>query len=75
MKKQTIGIIGLGKMGGNMALQAMDKGFKVVGYDLHKNAELQKHGLLQAPSVDEMILSLSAPKIIFYLCSGWGSYR
>lgn len=30
---ETIGIIGLGRMGGNLALQALEKGYRVVGYD------------------------------------------
>ncbi len=29
--KTTVGIIGLGKMGGNLALQAVDKGYKIIG--------------------------------------------
>ncbi|MEJ6981270.1 phosphogluconate dehydrogenase (NAD(+)-dependent, decarboxylating) [Pedobacter sp. P351] len=65
MKKSTIGIIGLGKMGGNIALQAMDKGYGVLGYDLHQNEEIQRQGVSQAPSVDEMLSSLSEPKIVF----------
>ncbi len=28
--KKTIGLVGLGKMGGNLALQAVEKGYKVV---------------------------------------------
>ncbi|WP_256014249.1 phosphogluconate dehydrogenase (NAD(+)-dependent, decarboxylating) [Desertivirga xinjiangensis] len=65
MKKQSLGIIGLGKMGGNLALQAMDKGYQMVGYDLHQNPELQEAGLTQAASVEEMLESLSSPKIVF----------
>lgn len=30
---ETIGIIGLGRMGGNLTLQALEKGYKVAGYD------------------------------------------
>ena len=52
-------------MGGNMALQAIDKGYKVYGYDLHPNPELQKQGLEQNGSVEEMISKLPEPKIIF----------
>lgn len=65
MEKPTIGIIGLGKMGGNLALQAMDKGYKVAGYDLHQNEELQNQGLEQGASLEEMLEKLSSPKIIF----------
>ena len=65
MKKPTIGIIGLGKMGGNLALQALEKGYKVAGYDLHQNEELQKQGLEQGASLEKMLERLSSPKMIF----------
>lgn len=65
MKKSTIGIIGLGKMGGNMALQATDKGYHVTGYDLHINEDLLQRGIQQERSLEEMISKLSEPKIIF----------
>jgi hypothetical protein len=32
MTKRTIAIIGLGKMGGNLALQAIEKGYSVTGF-------------------------------------------
>jgi 6-phosphogluconate dehydrogenase len=32
------GIIGLGRMGGGLALQAMEKGHQVVGYNRAQNA-------------------------------------
>jgi len=65
MKKMPIGIIGLGKMGGNLALQAIDKGYKVLGYDLHKNEELLKYGVQQEASLDELLKKLPEPRIIF----------
>jgi 6-phosphogluconate dehydrogenase len=30
--KETIGLVGLGKMGGNLALQAVEKGYEVIGH-------------------------------------------
>lgn len=30
--KKTIGLVGLGKMSGNLALQAVEKGYEVVGH-------------------------------------------
>ena len=32
--KGEYGVVGLGRMGGNLALQAMQKGIEVVGLDL-----------------------------------------
>jgi len=65
MKKTTIGIIGLGKMGGNMALQAIDKGYKVAGYDLNSYPELQEYGLTQAPDMDSLVAALPSPRMVF----------
>jgi 6-phosphogluconate dehydrogenase len=33
--EKTYGIIGLGKMGLNLALQATEKGYTIIGYDKH----------------------------------------
>ncbi|PRY52540.1 6-phosphogluconate dehydrogenase [Arcticibacter pallidicorallinus] len=65
MKKTTIGIIGLGKMGGNMALQAIDKGYQVIGYDLNNYQELQDYGVLQVSDMDAFVAELASPKIVF----------
>jgi 6-phosphogluconate dehydrogenase (decarboxylating) len=32
-RKLELGIVGLGKMGGNIALQCLDKGINVIGKD------------------------------------------
>ena len=39
-RDKTLGIIGLGKMGSNLALNAVDKGIKVVGKDVKPKPEL-----------------------------------
>lgn len=39
--RPEIGIIGLGKIGGNLALQATEKGIHVVGYDVNGLTEEQ----------------------------------
>ncbi len=65
MGKTNIGVVGLGKMGGNLALQAMDKGYKVIGYDLHQSAELQAAGLQQPATLNAFAEMLSSPRIVF----------
>ena len=71
MEKPVIGIIGLGKMGGNIALQARDKGYPVVGFDLQTNEGLQQEGIAQEPSLEAMILKLTSPRMIFiYIPAG-----
>ncbi|MCA9398900.1 MAG: 6-phosphogluconate dehydrogenase, partial [Candidatus Omnitrophica bacterium] len=45
--KLEFGVIGLGRMGGNLARQALEKGMKVVGFDKGQIAEdLVKLGLV-----------------------------
>ena len=44
--KREFGIVGLGRMGGNLALQALEKGMRVVGFTLGGTpADLVKAGL------------------------------
>jgi 6-phosphogluconate dehydrogenase len=33
---KEFGVVGLGRMGGNLALQALAKGMRVVGYQRHE---------------------------------------
>lgn len=40
------GIVGLGKMGSNIALQSLEKGFEVVGVDLQQKEFLEKKGVI-----------------------------
>jgi 6-phosphogluconate dehydrogenase len=54
MKKGTFGIIGLGKMGGSLAMQATDKNYKVVGYDASHSTKLKNEGLLLVDSISDL---------------------
>lgn len=65
-QKKEVGIIGLGKMGGNVARQLLEKGWKVVGQTRtsEKTQELAKSGLTPAFTMQELIDNLSAPRII-----------
>ena len=59
-----IGIIGLGKMGSNIALQAVEKGLRVIGIDRQKKQELALKGVEAAADI-AVIKTLKAPRIIF----------
>lgn len=60
------GIIGLGAMGGNLALQALDKNFQISGY---RRSKIDQHfmdaGLQRADSVEDLISHLSPPRLVF----------
>ncbi len=70
--KKEWGIIGLGKMGANLALNALEKGMKVVGLDLKPAPEeLLKAGMIQIQSSVDFKTNLSKPRAIFiYIPAG-----
>ncbi len=64
-----IGLIGLGKMGANMAERLLKGGHKVVGYDRDPQAvkKLAEQGNSGANSVDDLVAKLKAPKIVWLM--------
>lgn len=62
---RTIGIVGLGAIGGNLARQALEKGIQVVGYD-PKGApdDLTAQGRAAPTSLVELCAALPTPRII-----------
>jgi 6-phosphogluconate dehydrogenase len=64
-----IGMIGLGKMGGNMVTRLLQGGHEVVGYDLfaaNVQAAADK-GAVPAHTLDELIAQLPAPRAIWVM--------
>jgi 6-phosphogluconate dehydrogenase len=70
--KQEFGMIGLGRMGGNLSLQALRKNFRVVGYDINKaSKELVQAGIKSIRSIKNFRDNLSPPRIVFlYIPAG-----
>lgn len=66
---QTIGIVGLGKMGANLARQLLSKGWQVVGFNRSSEATkaLEREGLLGAPTVAELVNQLPHPRTIWLM--------
>jgi 6-phosphogluconate dehydrogenase len=60
-----LGIIGLGKMGGNLALQAHDKKISVVGKARSKKPELEKQGVRVVGDYESFLGFLSHPRVIY----------
>src|SRR5438105_2765540 len=71
-KKMEFGIIGLGKMGANLSLQAMEKGIRVAGFTLGGiPAELKNAGIVEAKSLEDFRRLLAPPRILFlYIPAG-----
>ncbi len=64
-----LGIIGLGKMGFNMAERLRLAGHKVVGFDFNKDAtaRLTAAGSLGVDSLEALVSNLSAPRAIWIM--------
>jgi 6-phosphogluconate dehydrogenase len=64
-----IAMIGLGRMGANMAQRLMRGGHKVVGFDPAEAARtlLEKSGAQTAASLGEMVAKLKAPRAIWLM--------
>ena len=67
--KKEIGIIGLGKMGGNLSRLLMEKGWGVAGFNRSPETtkELESEGLLGAYSIKELLGKLSSPRIVWLM--------
>lgn len=70
--KREFGIVGLGRMGANLALQALEKGVQIVGFDLKEvPEELISAGLVQIHSLDGFHEKLTPSRAIFiYIPAG-----
>ena len=64
-QSMQLGIIGLGKMGANLALQALDKNIKVVGKARSKKPELEAKGVRIVNGYKEFVSHLKTPRIIY----------
>jgi 6-phosphogluconate dehydrogenase len=69
---RSIGIVGLGKMGGGIAEQALGKGFRVVGFDkLGAPRSLVRAGLIEAQTLAALASALECPRaILLYVPAG-----
>src|SRR5690606_17515272 len=63
---REFGIIGLGRIGGSIALQALEKGFRIVGHDRREpNGALRSAGIEWTARIEELGDKLTPPRIVF----------
>ncbi len=63
---QEFGVVGLGRMGGGLALQAVEKGIHVVGYDVRGvPADMCKVGIVDAVELAKFREYLKPPRAVF----------
>src|SRR5436189_132209 len=67
--QKELGIIGLGKMGANMARHMIEKGWRVVGYNRTTQVatDMQKEGLVSAMTFENVKQLLSAPRTVWLM--------
>jgi 6-phosphogluconate dehydrogenase len=68
----TFGVIGLGRMGADLAFNAVDKGFTVAGFDPHADAgEMKKAGIRLADDLAGLVKLLPPPRLVMlYIPAG-----
>jgi 6-phosphogluconate dehydrogenase len=66
------GVVGLGRMGGNLARQALEKDMRVVGFTRHGAPEdMIEAGLIEVRSYEDFKAQLSPPRAVFlYIPAG-----
>lgn len=64
-----IGLVGLGKMGYNLALNFKSKGFQVLAFDVNRSAsdKIAKEGAATFASLSDMVLALNGRKVIWVM--------
>ena len=64
-----IGMIGLGRMGGNIARRLMRRGHSVVAYDQTPTAEqdLARDGAVAAKSIEDLVKRLAPPRVVWVM--------
>lgn len=68
---ENYGIIGLGKMGGNLAIHAAEKGYSIVGYDMYVSKVPDQKNISLAASLQSLVDQLVVPRKIFlYIPAG-----
>src|SRR3989338_1707933 len=73
--KREVAIVGLGKMGTNLALQLVNKGWKVTGFNRSNEdtKRLEKEGLIGAYSLSQLMYNLNKPRIIWLMLPAGGA--
>ncbi len=68
-RHREVGVVGLGKMGAGIALQLIDRGWKVHGFNRHTEVAkgMARDGLLPAETLQELVGSLAKPRVVWLM--------
>lgn len=69
LKNKKIGLIGLGKMGKNMAERLLEKNWQIIVYDRDEKTrkDLAKKGAIRAETIKNLVKELSRPRVIWVM--------
>ena len=69
--RRELGVVGLGKMGSNLALSLVDKGWRIVGFNrtVEVTNGLIEKGIVGAVSLKEMVKLLEPPRVVWLMVS------
>jgi 6-phosphogluconate dehydrogenase len=64
-----LGMVGLGRMGGNMSIRLLRRGHEVVGYARSEDSRnrVAQHGANSAPSLEELVAALEPPRPVWVM--------
>jgi 6-phosphogluconate dehydrogenase len=62
---EQLGVIGLGKIGGNLSKNAIENGIEVVGKDPNDKPELEEFGVTKVNSYEDFVDELESPRVIY----------
>ena len=64
-----LGMVGLGRMGGNMTKRLLQGGHEVVGFarSAHSVSEVVEHGAIGAGSLEELVEKLDPPRVVWVM--------
>jgi glucose-6-phosphate 1-dehydrogenase len=67
--KKELSVVGLGKMGSNLAFNLVDKGWKVVGFNrtIEVTRGLMERGIVGAATLKEMARLLEPPRVVWLM--------
>jgi 6-phosphogluconate dehydrogenase len=66
---KRLGIIGLGKMGANLARRMLEKNWQVVGYNRTVSVAeaMRSEGLIPAPTIPNVVHQLQTPRVVWLM--------
>jgi len=68
-RRGQVGVVGLGKMGAGLALNLVDSGWEVVGFNRHADvaSAMAAEGLVPAETLRDLVATLHPPRVIWLM--------